>query len=94
MNWTRVKYLAAMMLIGDGTVALLRPQRDALTWNAGPESWRALMGYLSDHPKLTRAIGLAEITAGLALVAGRGNCSEQFEEGVASLRASIRRIVQ
>ena len=44
MNWTRWKYLAAMMLIGDGVLAFLSPRRDALTWNAGPERWKALMG--------------------------------------------------
>ncbi len=71
MNWTRWKYLAAMMLIGDGVVAILRPQRDALTWNAGPESWKSLMSYLADHPQMTRAIGAGEIAAGLALIACR-----------------------
>ena len=61
-----------MMLIGDGVVAILRPQRDALTWNAGPESWtKSLMSYLADHPQMTRAIGAGEIAAGLALIACR-----------------------
>lgn len=87
MNWTRVKYLVAMMLIGDGTLALIRPQRDALTWNAGPESWRALMSYLADHPQLTRAIGAGEIAAGLALFAC-GSVAEQLEESAASVRIS------
>ena len=87
MNWTRVKYLAAMMLIGDGALALLRPQRDALTWNVGPKSWNDLMSYLSDHPRMTRVIGAGEIAAGLALIAC-GSVAEQLEEGAASLRIS------
>ncbi len=86
MNWTRWKYLAAMMLIGDGVLAILRPRRDALTWNAGPESWKALMSYL-DHPQITRAIGAGEIAAGLALIARR-NAAEQLAEGAASVRIS------
>ena len=87
MNWTRVKYLAAMMLIGDGVLAFLRPRRDALTWNAGPERWKALMSYLSDHPQITRAIGAGEIAAGLALIACHSD-AEQLAEDAASVRAS------
>lgn len=33
MNWTQLKYLTAMMLIGDGVLAMLRPERDARTWS-------------------------------------------------------------
>jgi hypothetical protein len=87
MNWTRVKYLAAMMLIGDGALALLCPQRDALTWNAGPESWKNLMSYLCDHPRITRVIGAAEIAAGLALIAC-DSVVEQLEEDAAPVRIS------
>ncbi len=87
MNWTRWKYLAAMMLIGDGVLAFLSPRRDALTWNAGPERWKALMGYLADHPQITRAIGAGEIAAGLALIACR-SAAEQLAEDAASVRAS------
>ena len=85
MNWTRMKYFAAMMLIGDGVLALLRPQRDALIWNVGPESWKALMSYLSDHPQITRAIGAGEIAAGLVLIACR---SAAEQEDAAAMRTN------
>jgi hypothetical protein len=68
MKSTHWRYLTAMVLIGDGVVALLRPRQDAAAWGVGPVRWKAFMGYLYDHPSLTRAIGAAEIGAGLALI--------------------------
>ena len=92
MKWTQLKYLGAMMLVGDGVLAMLRPQRDALTWNIGPEAWKALMRYLSDHPDALRAIGAAEVALGLALIASNGTAAEQMAEQAAVMRARIRSI--
>ena len=92
MKWTQLKYMTAMMLIGDGVLAVLRPHRDALTWSVGPASWKALMRYLSDHPDTTRAIGAAEIAIGFALIASDGTAAEQLEEEAAAMRARIRSI--
>jgi uncharacterized protein YjeT (DUF2065 family) len=61
----RWKHFAAMALIGDGVMALVRPQHDALAWKRGPEPWRKLMGALQDRPALTRIIGLGQIAAGV-----------------------------
>jgi len=57
----RWKHFAAMALIGDGVMALVHPQRDAMAWHAGPAPWKALMRGLHDRPNLTRAIGAAQI---------------------------------
>lgn len=92
MKWTQVKYLTAMMLIGDGVLAMLRPHRDAMTWNMGPKAWKALMGYLSDHPDTLRAIGAAEVAMGFALIASNGTASEQMEEEAAAMRARVKSI--
>lgn len=63
MFWTekRVKHFVAMILIGDGVLALVRPAEDALAWKKGPEPWRKLMHELRKRPVLTRAIGAAQI---------------------------------
>ena len=61
----RWQHFAAMMLIGDGVMALVHPQRDALAWKAGPEAWQELMRKLHDHPGLTRAVGVAQIAGGI-----------------------------
>ena len=92
MKWTQLKYLTAMMLIGDGVLAMLRPHRDAMTWEIGPEAWKALMQYLSDHPDTLRAIGAAEVALGFALIASNGSPMEQLAEKEAELRARIRNI--
>ena len=62
---TRAKHFAAMVLIGDGVMALIHPVADANAWKRGPKPWRDLMHGLSKRPNLTRAIGVAQIAAGI-----------------------------
>jgi hypothetical protein len=64
-NPTRAKHFAAMVLIGDGVMALIRPSADAKAWKQGPKPWRDLMHGLSKRPNLTRAIGVAQILGGI-----------------------------
>lgn len=92
MKWTQLKYLTAMLLIGDGVMAMLRPYRDAMTWDMGPKAWKALMEYLSEHPDTLRAIGAAEVALGFALVASEGSAAEQLAEKEAAAKARIRDI--
>jgi hypothetical protein len=61
----RAKHFAAMVLIGDGVMALIRPEQDAKAWKKGPKVWRDLMHGLSKRPALTRAIGAAQIAGGI-----------------------------
>lgn len=69
----RVKHFAAMVLIGDGVMALVQPKRDARAWKKGPRTWRRSMQWLAKRPALTRAIGAAQIVGGVlwALSEGR-----------------------
>lgn len=68
MKFGQVRTLTVMMLIGDGTLALLRPHRNARAWSLGPKAWRDLMHQLCRRPNLLRAIGAAEIAAGITWV--------------------------
>jgi hypothetical protein len=61
----RWKHFAAMALIGDGVMAVLRPQDDALAWKHGPGPWKRLMGGLQERPSLTRTIGVLQIVGGI-----------------------------
>jgi hypothetical protein len=54
-----------MALIGDGIMAVIRPQDDALAWKHGPKPWKALMGSLQERPALTRTIGILQIVGGI-----------------------------
>jgi len=64
----RAKHFLAMALIGDGIMALINPQRDAHAWRVGPKPWKDLMHKLHENPALTRAIGVAQIAAGVMWV--------------------------
>ena len=61
----RSKHFAAMALIGDGVMALVRPEHDALAWKGGPKPWRSAMQFLHDRPTLTRTIGAVQVVAGI-----------------------------
>jgi hypothetical protein len=62
---TRAKHFAAMVLIGDGVMAIVHPENDAKAWNQGPKFWKNWMHELSKRPNLTRAIGAAQIIGGI-----------------------------
>ena len=61
----RWQHFTAMVLIGDGIMALIHPQKDALAWKSGPQPWRRLMHELHERPNLTRAIGAVQIAGGI-----------------------------
>jgi hypothetical protein len=65
LNPTRAKHFAAMVMIGDGVMALINPERDAKAWKKGPKPWRNFMHHLSKKPTLTRVIGVAQIAGGI-----------------------------
>jgi len=59
------KHFAAMLLIGDGVMALIRPEWDAEAWAAGPEWWNRSMRWFRDSPGVTRAVAAAQIAGGI-----------------------------
>jgi hypothetical protein len=61
----RMKHFAAMVLIGDGVMAMVHPKLDAHAWKTGPKVWRDLMNGLAERPALTRAIGAAQVVGGI-----------------------------
>jgi hypothetical protein len=61
----RAKHFMAMVLIGDGIMALVHPQRDAKAWKKGPRLWQWTMQELAKRPALTRAIGAAQVVGGI-----------------------------
>jgi hypothetical protein len=61
----RWKHFAAMALIGDGVMAIISPEDDALAWKHGPQIWKNFMGELQERPALTRTIGVLQIVGGI-----------------------------
>ena len=62
----RVEHFVAMVLIGDGVMALVHPGRDAHAWKKGPKVWRELMQAMAKRPGLTRVVGAAQVVGGVA----------------------------
>ncbi|BDP41162.1 hypothetical protein DAETH_11310 [Deinococcus aetherius] len=63
----RALELFATLLIGDGLISLLRPVRHSLLWWMPVPGVRGLMEWCAERPHATRAIGLAQVAAGLWL---------------------------
>jgi hypothetical protein len=61
----RWKHFAAMVLIGDGVMAIVRPTQDAKAWARGPRIWKKWMHRLDRRPSLTRMIGIAQVAGGI-----------------------------
>jgi hypothetical protein len=61
----RWKHFAAMALIVDGVMAVIRPEDDALAWKHGAAPWKRLMCHLQERPSLTRTIGTLQIITGI-----------------------------
>ena len=57
----------AMMMIGDGLLALVQPRRHMQVWESGPRLWRMMMRPFLASPALTRSIGALELAAGIWL---------------------------
>lgn len=62
--------MLAIMMIGDGALALAQPRRHAALWNTGPQAWRDVCSFLQARPLLTMALGAAGIVGGFWLASG------------------------
>lgn len=71
--------LVAILMIGDGVLALLQPRRHMRLWNTGPEPWRKLCAYFEERPAQTMAVGALSIGFGLWL-ASRQDEENDFED--------------
>lgn len=63
----RLTEIGGILLIGDGVVAALKPKGHVRLWQKGPRLWRELLDPFARRPQLTRAVGVAEVAAGLLM---------------------------
>lgn len=61
----RIAEIAALLLIGDGMVGMLQPERHTRLWRRGPAPYRAAMEPFVRHSWLPRILGAVETGAGL-----------------------------
>jgi hypothetical protein len=63
----RIKETVAMLMIGDGLLALAEPERHCQLWMAGPRFWQKAVEPFVEHPPLARTMGALELVAGFWL---------------------------
>lgn len=63
----RVVETAALFLIGDGIMGLLKPRRHSRLWHFGPEIAKAATEELFTHPDVARAIYALEAALGISI---------------------------
>ena len=75
---SRLKESVAIVLIGDGVVALADPKRHARLWQGGPEVWQNLIKPFIDRPYLTQILAVLEIGFGMWLASRQKPAPSQF----------------
>jgi hypothetical protein len=63
----RVVESVVMLEIGDAVLTTLFPVEHCARWEFGP--WAPIMGWFKERPGLTRAIGVAQFAAAVAVSA-------------------------
>ena len=63
----QIKEMAAIVMIGDGVVALLTPERHCRLWKFGPRRYREVIAWFEERPHVTRLFSAAEIGLGVWL---------------------------
>jgi hypothetical protein len=57
----------AMMMIGDGLLALVDPERHVRLYMKGPRRWRRFLNAFIEHQGVTRTLGAVELGLGVWL---------------------------
>ena len=60
----RLKETVAVLIIGDGVIALLAPREHSLLWEIGPEGVRKLIRFFADNPSYLRILGATQLAFG------------------------------
>ncbi len=62
---SRMQEVLAMLLIGDGVIGLLQPERHARLWKHGPTQYRRVMEQFVRQPGVTQFLGAVEVGLGI-----------------------------
>lgn len=64
---SRLAETAAMMMIGDGVLAMIAPREHIRLWQKGPVGFEKVLSRFEQRPGLTRTIGAIEAALGIWL---------------------------
>ena len=62
-----LKELVAILLIGEGVIALLFPKQHVLLWEIGPQAYKDCLSEFARQPNRTRCLAALEVIAGICL---------------------------
>jgi hypothetical protein len=63
----RLVECVAMLMIGDGILAVIMPERHMKVWHKGPHLWEMMMRQFIKRPEMTRWLGAVELATGIWL---------------------------
>ena len=63
----RALEVIGMGIAGDGVLSIVDPVNHAALWRDGPRLWRAMVEPFARRPRLTGAVGLALLVAGICI---------------------------
>ena len=63
----RFAEFAGMLMIGDGLLTVLKPDRHNRLWKGGPDAWQDAVRLYLRHPEAARWAGVAELALGVLL---------------------------
>ena len=67
-TWARrARETFAIVVIGDGVIALLSPREHSLLWEVGPEGTRNVARFFAENPRYMRLLGASQIAFGVWL---------------------------
>lgn len=64
---SRLAETTAMLMIGDGVLAMIAPREHVRLWQRGPAGFEKLMKRFEQRPGLTRTVGAIEAGLGIWL---------------------------
>lgn len=70
----------AMLMIGDGLLAMIWPRGHVSIWRNGPPAWRRMFDVFAERPALTAAVGAAETVVGLWLARSQAGRRDLIED--------------
>lgn len=67
----RVRDILGLLMVGDGILMALVPERRMDRWKSGPGWWRSFVREFAERPILTRLLGALTAVVGVAIAVPR-----------------------
>ena len=83
----RILETIGMLMIGDGVLGVVEPEKHCRLWQRGPDMWQRMIEPFVHHPGWTRVFGTVEVGLGMWLA------SRQRPEMELPARGRLRELI-